>query len=195
MYRRLTACTVTFAALALGFGGCGVMAAPLMQPALGDGAVAFQRVAAQRPSSNSLKHCRTPKRAGSCHGAGANVDKNKADKNANAPQLPQYPGGSTAAAATTDALPLPNSLPPPAAGGRNNTNGRTDGHAGDPQSGGPSPGLKFTGGMGVPTNRATLEGALSPYQQPNGNTSASQSGKLTNGLENEGMHFGLEYHY
>lgn len=159
-----------------------------MQPALGQGAASIQRVDAQRPSNKPLKHCLTRKGASSCHGAA------KPDQNARAPQVPDHPGGGTGSAAATDTLPLPNS-PPPSAGARSNANGRVDRRSGEPQAGSPSPGFKFTGGMGVPTNRATLEGALSPYQQPNGNTGASQSGKLTNGLENEGMHFGLEYHY
>ena len=181
---RMTACSVPLAVLAMGLVAGDAFAAPLMQPALGQGVATFQRVDAQRPSSNSLKHCLTGKGASSCRSAA------KPDQNARAPQLPDHPGGGTGAAAATDTLPLP-SHPPPSAGVR----GRVDRHSGEPQANGPSPGFKFTGGMGVPTNRATLEGALSPYQQPNGNTGASQSGKLTNGLENEGMHFGLEYHY
>lgn len=56
-------------------------------------------------------------------------------------------------------------------------------------------GLKFTGGMGVPTSRSSLEGALSPYALPNGNTGLANSGKFANGLEAQGMHFGFEVHY
>lgn len=182
---RLTSCTVPLAVVALVFGARGVFSAPLMHPALGEGTASFQRVDAQRPGNNPLKHCLTRKGAPSCHSAAA-----KADGIAHAPQLPEYPVGGGFAQAT-DPLPLP-SKPPPE---RSNTNHRNERSAGEPQTGGPSPGFKFTGGMGVPNNRATLEGALSPYQQPNGNTSASQSGKLTNGLETQGMHFGFEYHY
>jgi hypothetical protein len=183
---RLTACRIPLAALALGIGGRAALPAPFMQPAFGEGPALFQRVDALRPSNNPLKHCLTRKGEPSCHNAA------KA-KNAQAPQLPQYPGGSTGAAAATDNLPLP-SKPPPNAN-RSNANRRLNLTTGEPHAGGPTPGLNFTGGMGVPTNRATLEGALSPYQQPNGNTAASQSGKLTNGLETQGMHFGFEYHY
>lgn len=185
---RMTACSVPLAVLAVGLVAGEALSAPLMQPALGQGVASIQRVDAQRPSNKPLKHCLTRKGASSCHGAA------KPDQNARAPQVPDHPGGGTGSAAATDTLPLPNS-PPPSAGARSNANGRVDRRSGEPQAGSPSPGFKFTGGMGVPTNRATLEGALSPYQQPNGNTGASQSGKLTNGLENEGMHFGLEYHY
>ena len=184
---RLTACTLPLALLALGFGARGALSVPLMQPALGEGAALVQRVDAQRPGNNSLKHCLTRKGASSCHGAA------HAGETARAPQLPEFPG-SAASTAATDTLPLPSS-PPPGAAGRSSANHRTQRSAGEPQSGAPSPGLKFTGGMGVPTNRTTLEGALSPYQLPNGNTSASQTGKLTNGLETEGMHFGFELHY
>jgi hypothetical protein len=182
---RLAACTVPLTVFALGIGARGALSAPLMQPALGEGTASFQRVDAQRPSNNPLRHCLTRKGAPSCHSAAAT-----AGKNAQAPQLPQYPGG-TGSTVATDTLPLP-SNPPPA---RNNANRRNERSAGEPQTGGPSPGFKFTGGMGVPNNRATLEGALSPYQQPNGNTGTAQSGKLTNGLETQGMHFGFEYHY
>ena len=159
-----------------------------MQSALGQGAPSFQRVDAQRPGNKPLKHCLTRKGARSCHGAAA-----KPDKTAQAPQPPEFPGAGTGSgpAAGTDVLPLPNSPPP----GRGNTNHRVERSAGEPQSGGPTPGFKFTGGMGVPTNRATLEGSSSPYQLPNGNTSASQSGKITNGLETQGAHFGFEFHY
>jgi len=160
-----------------------------MQPALGDGAASFQRVDAQRPSNNSLKHCLTRKGTSSCHGAV------KTGKIVRAPDVPQYPQGSSAGSpAAPDALPLPNS-PPPNAAGRTTAKHPVGHPADEPQTGAPSPGMKFTGGMGVPTNRATLEGALSPYQLPNGNTSASQSGKLTDGLEAQGMHFGIEFHY
>ena len=158
-----------------------------MQPALGEGTPLFQRVDAQRPSNNALKHCLTRKGAPSCHSAAA-----KEGGTAQAPQLPEYPAG-TGSAAATDPLPLP-SKPPP---GRSNTNSRNERNVGAAPAGNsaPSPEFKFTGGMGVPNNRATLEGALSPYQLPNGNTGAAQSGKLTNGLETQGMHFGFEYHY
>jgi hypothetical protein len=183
------------ALLAVGFAARGAWSAPLVQPALREAAVSFQRVDAQRPVNHPLKHCLTRKGEPSCHGAAAT-----ADRNARAPKLREYPGGAspgaagTGSATATDTLPLPNS-PPPAAAGRNNANRQVGRPASDQQTGAPSPGVKFTGGMGVPTNRAALEGALSPYQQPNGNTAASQSGKLTDGLEAQGMHFGVEFHY
>jgi hypothetical protein len=49
--------------------------------------------------------------------------------------------------------------------------------------------------MGMPQDRLTLEGALSPYQQPNGNTSEATSSNLTNRIEAQGMHFGFELQY
>jgi hypothetical protein len=55
--------------------------------------------------------------------------------------------------------------------------------------------FKFAAGMGTPQDRLTLEGALSPYQQPNGNTSAATSSSLTNRIEAQGMHFGFELQY
>jgi hypothetical protein len=60
---------------------------------------------------------------------------------------------------------------------------------------GRSVGFKFAAGVGLPQDRLTLEGALSPYQQPNGNTSAAMSSSLTNKLEAEGMHFGFQLQY
>lgn len=185
---HLAPCSVPLTLLALGFGVRGALPAPLMQPALGEGAALFQRVDAQGPSNSPLKHCLTRKGARSCRQAA------KPNKKAHAPELSDFPRGEPGSAAATDALPLANS-PPVAAGGRSNANRRVERPGPEPQNGSPAPGVKFTGGMGVPTNRAALEGALSPYQQPNGNTSASQSGKLTNGLENQGMHFGIEFHY
>jgi hypothetical protein len=183
---RLIACAVPLTLLAMGFGARGALSAPLMELALGEAPASFQRVNAQRPSNNPLRHCLTRKGASSCHSAA------KAVRNAQAPQLREYPGG-TGSAAATDTLPLPSNPPP----GRSSTNHRNERSVGAPPAGNssPSPGFNFTGGMGVPNNRATLEGALSPYQQPNGNTGAAQSGKLTNGLETQGMHFGFEYHY
>jgi hypothetical protein len=56
-------------------------------------------------------------------------------------------------------------------------------------------GFKFAAGMGMPQDRLTLEGALSPYQQPNGNTGAALSSSLSNKIEAEGMHFGFELQY
>jgi hypothetical protein len=64
-----------------------------------------------------------------------------------------------------------------------------------PGNGGRSVGFKFAAGMGTPEDRLTLEGALSPYQQPNGNTSAAMSSSLTNQIEAQGMHFGFELQY
>jgi hypothetical protein len=62
-------------------------------------------------------------------------------------------------------------------------------------NGGRPVGFKFAAGMGMPEDRLTLEGALSPYQQPNGNTSAAMSGGVTNRIEEQGMHFGFELEY
>jgi hypothetical protein len=85
-------------------------------------------------------------------------------------------------------------VPPP---GQQTSNRNVDGTSGKQQlgNGGKLGGWKFTGGMGVPLDRSTVEGALSPYQQPNGNTSAAQSSNLINGIEEQGMHFGFELQY
>ena len=64
-----------------------------------------------------------------------------------------------------------------------------------PGNNGRSVGFKFAAGMGTPEDRLTLEGALSPYQQPYGNTNAAMSSNLTNKIEAQGMHFGFELKY
>jgi hypothetical protein len=176
---RLTALTVPLALVALGFGSRGSLSAPPVQSALGKGAASPQRVDLRR-THNPLKHCFKRQGAQSCHALGA------VPNGAHA--------GSTAAPGT---LPLPSSLPLGTSLGGAYGNHRIEPKSPESQAGndGSSSGLKFTGGVGVPTKRVTLEGALSPYQQPNGNASAATPGKLTNGIEEQGMHFGLEWHY
>jgi hypothetical protein len=85
-------------------------------------------------------------------------------------------------------------VPPP---GQQTSNRNVDHTSGERQLGnsGRSAGLKFTGGMGVPLDRLTVEGASSPYQQPNGNTGAATSTNLVNGIGQQGMHFGFELQY
>jgi hypothetical protein len=163
--------------VALGFGSQGSFSAPLVQAAPGGSAASLQRVDLQR-SRNPLKHCFKRKGAPSCQGVAA------------APDSP-----NTGTSASTGSLPLPKTVPPGTGFGRTDGNDPIEPQPAESQTGGSSSGFKFTGGMGVPTNRVTLEGALSPYQLPNGNTSASTSGKLGNGLEAQGMHFGLEWRY
>jgi hypothetical protein len=176
MHWRLTALTAPFALVVLGFGSLGSFSAPLMQAASGESATSPQRVDLRR-THKPLKHCFKRKGTQSCQGVGG------------------APGAPSANATTSGTLPLPTSVPPSTTFGRTYGNHPIEPKSVESQTGGSSSGLEFTGGMGVPTNRATLEGALSPYQQPNGNTSASTSGKLSNGLEAQGMHFGLEWHY
>jgi hypothetical protein len=174
---HLTALTAPLALVALGFASQASFSAPLMQAAPGESAASLQRVDLRR-THNSLKHCFKRKGARSCQSVAVSPE-----------------SASTGTATSTKTLPLPKSLPPSASFGRTYGNHPIEPKSVESQAGGSSSGFKFTGGMGVPTNRATLEGALSPYQQPNGNTSASTSGKLSNGLEAQGMHFGLEFHY
>jgi hypothetical protein len=176
MPRRLTALAVPLALVAFGFGLRGSFSAPLIQSVRGESAASLQRVEL-RKTHDPLKHCFKRKGVQSCRGVGAAPD-----------------GASVGTTGSSGTLPLPNNLPPGASFGHNR---RTEPKPVESQAGhdGPSSGVKFTGGVGVPTNRATLEGALSPYQQPNGNTSAATSGKLSNGIEAQGMHFGLEWHY
>jgi hypothetical protein len=184
---RFAALTVPVALVALGFGSRGAFSAPFLQPVLSDGAASFQRVDL-RPTNNPLKHCFKRKAARSCQGVGAPTD----GASARTPHPAAIPAGSTGSAASPGTLPLPSDLPAGKGANRTTASRPAERRPGEPVAG---TGLKFTGGMGVPTNRVTLEGALSPYQQPNGNTAASTSGKLTNGIEAQGMHFGLEWHY
>lgn len=170
---RLAALTIPLALVALGFGSRGSLSAPPVQSALGKGAASPQRVDLRR-THNPLKHCFKRKGAESCHVVGL------------APN-----GARAGSAASPGTFPLPSSLSPTYG------NHRIEPKSVESPAGndGSSSGLKFTGGIGVPTKRVTLEGALSPYQQPNGNTSAATPGKLTNGIEEQGMHFGLEWRY
>lgn len=64
-----------------------------------------------------------------------------------------------------------------------------------PGNAGRKVGFKFAVGMGLPRDRLSVEGPLSPYQQPNGNTSAAMSPSITNMIESQGMHFGFELKY
>jgi hypothetical protein len=177
MRRYLAALIMPVALVALALGSRGSFAAPLLQSVPGEGATSLQRVDL-RNTHNPLKHCFKRKGARSCQGVAAT------------------PSGARAGSATSPGtLPLPSSLPPGTSFGRIDGNRRIEPESVEPQAGGSSSGLKFTGGVGVPTNRATLEGALSPYQLPNGNTSAATPGKLPNGIEEQGMHFGLEWRY
>jgi hypothetical protein len=169
--------TAALALVALGLGSQGSFSAPLRQAAPGESAASLQRVDL-RHTDNPLQHCFKRKGARSCQGVAASPK-----------------SASTGTTTSTRTLPLLKNLPPGASFSRTNGNHPIEPKSVESQPRGSSSGFKFTGGMGVPTNRATLEGALSPYQQPNGNTSASTSGKLSNGLEAQGMHFGLEWHY
>lgn len=177
MRRYLAAFTLPLAVVALGLASRASFSAALLQPGLGEGTAPLQRVDS-RQTHNPLKHCFRRKGTSSCQGVAA------------APS-----GASADSAASAETLPLPSNPPPGANFGRTYGNHRIEPKPVESQAGDASSGFKFTGGLGVPTNRAKLEGALSPYQQPNGNTSASQSGKITDGLEAQGMHFGLEFHY
>lgn len=185
MHRRLAALTIPLALFAVGFVSRDAFAAPLMQPVVGAGEVLLQRVELRR-TKNPLKHCFKRSGARSCQGVAAGPD------NASAPHPAALPGENVGSAASPESLPLPNSLPAGTGASRNTANRPVERSSSGSAAGN---GLKFTGGMGVPTNRATLEGTLSPYQLPNGNTSASTSGKLSNGIEAQGMHFGFEFHY
>lgn len=175
MRSYLAALTVPLILVALGVDSRGSFSAPLVQHVVGEGVASFQRVDLQR-AQNRLKRCFDRKGARSCRGVSAAPNGARAS--------------STASPAT---LPIPSSLPPGASFGRTYGNHQSEPKPREPKVGSSSSGPKFTGGLGVPNNRVTLEGALSPYQLPNGNTGAS-TGKL-NGIEAQGMHFGLEWHY
>jgi hypothetical protein len=114
------------------------------------------------------------------------------------PDLPAFPAAGDRPARSSGAgdpsrrLPLQTTAPRAADLKRN-----VDDTSGERQLGnsGRSVGFKFTGGMGVPRDRSTVEGASSPYQQPNGNTGAATSSSLVNGIGQQGMHFGFELQY
>ncbi len=184
----LAALTVPLALVALGLGSRGGFSAPLTQPAVSEGAASLERVDLRRSADNPFKHCFKRKEARSCRGVGTA----KSGAAARLPHPAALPGQSAGPAASSGTLHLPSGLPSGAGSDRTNVKRQVEPRSAKSQA---DTGLKFTGGMGVPTNRAALEGALSPYQQPNGNTSASTSGKPTNGIEEQGMHFGFEWRY
>jgi hypothetical protein len=114
------------------------------------------------------------------------------------PDLPAFPGAGDRSAKSSGAGD-PSRRPPlqattTRAVGFNRNVDHTSGERRLDNSG-RSVGLKFTGGMGVPLDRLTVEGASSPYQQPNGNTGAATSSNLVNGIGQQGMHFGFELQY
>lgn len=60
----------------------------------------------------------------------------------------------------------------------------------------PPPGLRLIGGLGLPDNGSFSEGALKSFPQYHGVIETdSMTDKLTNGIQNQGMHFGLELWY
>jgi hypothetical protein len=114
------------------------------------------------------------------------------------PDLPAFPAASDRPARSSGAGDPSRRLPLQATETRAaNLKRNVDYTSGERQRGnsGKSVGLKFTGGMGVPLDRLTVEGASSPYQQPNGNTGAATSSNLVNGIGQQGMHFGFELQY
>ena len=116
---------------------------------------------------------------------------------ARVPDLPAFPAAADRSARSSSAG-RPSRRPSlRAATGDADLNRRADRALAKRQPGnnGRSVGFKFAAGMGTPEDRLTLEGALSPYQQPYGNTNAAMSSNLTNKIEAQGMHFGFELRY
>ena len=113
------------------------------------------------------------------------------------PDLPAFPAATDRSARSSSASRLSRRPSLRTATGGADPNRHGDHALGKRQPGnsGRSVGFKFAAGMGTPADRLTLEGPLSPYQQPNGNTSAAMSSSLTNKIESQGMHFGFELQY
>lgn len=120
-----------------------------------------------------------------------------ANSEARLPDLPTYPAAADRSARSSSAGRPSRRHPFQATTRAADLNRRVDHTPGKRQTGngGRPVGFKFAAGMGTPEDRLTLEGALSPYQQPNGNTSAAMSNSLTNRIEAQGMHFGFELRY
>jgi len=113
------------------------------------------------------------------------------------PDLPAFPAATDRSARSSSASRLSRRPSLRTATGGADPNRHGDHALGKRQPGnsGRSVGFKFAAGMGTPADRLTLEGPLSPYQQPNGNTSAAMSSSLTNKIESQGMHFGFKLQY
>jgi hypothetical protein len=116
---------------------------------------------------------------------------------ARAPDLPAFPATAHRSARSSGAGRA-SRRPPLRAATRDADLNRHGDHASGKRQGGNSGRpvrFKFGAGMGTPEDRLTLEGASSPYQQPNGNTSAATSSSLTSKIQSQGMHFGFELQY
>jgi hypothetical protein len=113
------------------------------------------------------------------------------------PDLPAFPAAAGRSARSPGAGRASRRPPLRAATGDADLNRHADNALSKRQvgNGGRSVRFKFGAGMGTPQDRLTLEGALSPYQQPNGNTSAATSSSLTSKIQEQGMHFGFELQY
>jgi hypothetical protein len=148
-----------------------------------------QRLCSTRDSQAGAERARERQ---SCHGpatSGATP--------ARLPDLPAFPAATDRSARSSSAG-RPSRRPSlRTATGDADPNRHVDHALGKRQPGnsGRSVGFKFDAGMGTPADRLTLEGALSPYQQPNGNTSAATSSSLTNKIQSQGMHFGFKLQY
>ena len=116
---------------------------------------------------------------------------------AHLPDLPAFPAAGDRSAGSSSAGRRSRRPPLRATAGAADVNRHVDHTSGKQQRGNPgrSVGFKFAAGVGMPQDRLTLEGPLSPYQQPNGNTSAAMSTNLTNMIQAQGMHFGFELQY
>jgi hypothetical protein len=111
------------------------------------------------------------------------------------PDLPAFPAATDRSARSSSAGSRRPSLRTATGGADPNRHGDHALSRRQPGNSGRSVGFKFAAGMGTPADRLTLEGPLSPYQQPNGNTSAAMSSSLTNKIEAQGMHFGFQLQY
>ena len=113
------------------------------------------------------------------------------------PDLPAFPAAAHRSARSSGAGRASKRPPRRTATGDADLNRHADRASGKRQVGntGRPVRFKFGAGMGTPADRLSLEGASSPYQQPNGNTSAAMSSSLSNQIQAQGMHFGFELQY
>jgi len=116
---------------------------------------------------------------------------------AHQPDLPGFPAAARRSARSSGAGRASRRPPRRAATGDADLNRHADHALGKRQVGntGRPVRFKFGAGMGTPADRLTLEGASSPYQQPNGNTNAAMSSSLSSKIQAQGMHFGFELQY
>jgi hypothetical protein len=182
---------VASAIAGFGFSVCGGLAA--------QSATSQSSAVLSHHSSRSLCFTRNSQ-AGAVRAQGRQLCQGPAGREAapaRVPDLPAFPAAARRSARSSGAGRASRRPPLRGATGGADLNRHADHAVGKRQVGnsGRPVKFKFGAGMGTPEDRLSLEGGSSPYQQPNGNTSAAMSSSLSSKIQAQGMHFGFELQY